>query len=177
MNPPLNCGAKIATKIESANFSVKKSAFFCKNRPPGGFRGAGARLLPLPHRAPSDTARDCGQARVDKRRWTASGWTGAGLLSFAGPRRAPSSPTGHRGAPPPIRQPEHTGAHRRLPRRTHRPPGHASFHCPIAPVTAPVTLPPGRRFRGRRLHYRPSCLIFDFRKLQNGASRENTFPR
>ncbi len=161
MNPPLNCGAKIATKIESANFSVKKVHFSAKTARQGAFGApkrisfhdltaptgrrsalqtsplppsdAGARLLPLPHRAPSDTARDCGQARVDKRRWTASGWTGAGLLSFAGPRRAPSSPTGHRGAPPP-------SGNRSTPERTADYPAAPTGRRGAPPSTAPSPL-------------------------------------
>ena len=190
MNPPLNCGAKIATKIESANFSVKKVHFSAKTARQGAFgapkhatdspaASTGRRDTP-PSTAPSGAvghrkglrAGAGGQAQVDSqrmdRRWAA-------LFR----RTPPSAIEPHRapGRPAPIRQPEHTGAHRRLPRRTHRAPRRTTFHCPIAPVTAPVTLPPGRRFRGRRLHYRPSCLIFDFRKPQNSASRENTFPR
>ena len=43
MNPPLNCGAKIATKIESANFSVKKVHFSAKTARQGAF-GAPERI-------------------------------------------------------------------------------------------------------------------------------------
>lgn len=43
MNPPLNCGAKIATKIESANFSVKKVHFSAKTARQGAF-GAPKRI-------------------------------------------------------------------------------------------------------------------------------------
>ena len=178
MNPPLNCGAKIATKIESANFSVKKVHFSAKTARQGAF-GAPKHATDSP--AASTGRRRTPQGTAGRRGWTSAGGQPADGQAL-GCSLSPDPAERHR-APPGTGAPRPhpaTGAHRSAPQITPpHPPGAAAHHLPRPhrPCNAPDTLPPGRRFRGRRLHYRPSCLIFDFRKLQNGASRENTFSR
>lgn len=218
MNPPLNCGAKIATKIESANFSVKKVHFSAKTARQGAFGaperisfhdltaptgrrsalqtsplppprvGAHHRLPCCPRRTPERASFHCpiGRRRTPQGTAGRRGWTSAGGQPADGQALgcslSPDPAERHR-APPGTGAPRPhpaTGAHRSAPQITPpHPPGAAAHHLPRPhrPCNAPDTLPPWRRFRGRRLHYRPSCLIFDFRKPQNSASRENTFPR
>ena len=114
MNPPLNCGAKIATKIESANFSVKKVHFSAKTAHQGAFGAPERASFHCPigrRRTPQGTA--------GRRGWTSAGGQPADGQAL-GCSLSPDPAERHR-APPGTGAPRPhpaTGAHRSAPQIT-----------------------------------------------------------
>ena len=142
MNPPLNCGAKIATKIESANFSVKKVHFSAKTARQGAFGAPERASFHCPigrRRTPQGTA--------GRRGWTSAGGQPADGQAL-GCSLSPDPAERHR-APPGTGAPRPhpaTGAHRSAPQTPPLPPPGAETRLlplPHRPCDGPRHPPAG----------------------------------